>query len=542
VGNRTGERVVPASAVTDLTAFDGAPAGQLTQDIAATFNRADWLLSRTDSKDSSRGATYGYDLNGNLESKTTGTTYRTLAWDARNTLTAVYDNGVEVGRYDYDRDLQRVKRRTAQENVEYVLDDRFVLQEASGATASHPATRRYHYAKQPLAVTDSGQATRFLSNDALGSVGDLTTTSGTLYAKRQYDAWGQYRNGTAPAANQPKLGYTGHQFDVETGLVYARARYYDAETGTFLSRDLFEGLASDAPSLHRFLYVRANPLRYADPAGHCAVNGDGTLNCLAPAMAAQQQVAAAMSEAWSQGNYGDAAVALLLGTANTVNVAVGAAAQLAVGIPYNAGYEAAAGFRTGNYDRALKGSVELLAIAGMDKAFKAAGWVEQEALPALKKAGTEVLETLGKKVAPEATEGAEGAVVTQAVESRVGPGVAQEVASSTKLAENLESAGIPRPPDSAAHHIVAGSDPRAAPARAILENEGININAAENGVYLPQNTKVPNPTGAQVHSKVHTDVYYDSVNAALEDAQPGTVVDILSDIADQLLDATFPTK
>ena len=60
VGNRTGERVAPASAVTDLTAFDGVPGDQLTQDITATFNRLDWLLSRTDSKDSSRGATYGY--------------------------------------------------------------------------------------------------------------------------------------------------------------------------------------------------------------------------------------------------------------------------------------------------------------------------------------------------------------------------------------------------------------------------------------------------------------------------------------------------
>lgn len=46
------------------------------------------------------------------------------------------------------------------------------------------------------------------------------------------------------------------------------ARYYDPETGTFLSRDEMEGSLVDAPSLHRYQYVRGNPLRYVDPTGH----------------------------------------------------------------------------------------------------------------------------------------------------------------------------------------------------------------------------------------------------------------------------------
>jgi RHS repeat-associated protein len=181
---------------------------------------------------------------------------------------------VEVGRYDYDRNLQRVKRKTTSENVEYVLDDKYVLQEASGSDSTHPSYRRYRYGKEPLAVVDSGQSLRFLSVDALGSVADVTTTSGTVYQARQYDAWGQYRNGTAPFANQPKLGYTGRQFDPETGLVYARARYYDAETGVFLSRDSYEGTLADAPSLHRFAHAWANPLRFWDMTGLCAEGQD----------------------------------------------------------------------------------------------------------------------------------------------------------------------------------------------------------------------------------------------------------------------------
>jgi RHS repeat-associated protein len=70
---------------------------------------------------------------------------------------------------------------------------------------------------------------------------------------------------------RPPLGFTGHQYDPETGLVYARARYYDPDLGRFISRDSYEGSLSDAPSLHRYTYGQNNPLTYVDEDGH-AVN------------------------------------------------------------------------------------------------------------------------------------------------------------------------------------------------------------------------------------------------------------------------------
>ena len=155
-----------------------------------------------------------------------------------------------------------------------------MLQEARGDVASHPAYRRYHYAYGPLSVTDAA-GTRFIGTDALGSPTDLTTTTGTVAAAHQYDAWGQYRNGTAPSAEEPKLGYTGHQYDPETGLVYARARYYDPEIGIFISRDTYEGELAKAPWLHRFAYARGNPLTFLDPTGRSWVCAPGEYSCMA---------------------------------------------------------------------------------------------------------------------------------------------------------------------------------------------------------------------------------------------------------------------
>jgi len=55
--------------------------------------------------------------------------------------------------------------------------------------------------------------------------------------------------------------------DRETGLYYAKARYYDPELGLFLTQDPFEGVLDTPPSLHRYLYAFGNPTRFVDPTG-----------------------------------------------------------------------------------------------------------------------------------------------------------------------------------------------------------------------------------------------------------------------------------
>ncbi|WP_233585461.1 RHS repeat-associated core domain-containing protein [Corallococcus sp. CA054B] len=274
VGNRTGERrgsfrfIATGLGPDD---YDNVRPQWITRDVTATFNRVNWLRGLEDAKDATRNTVLNYDLAGNLVEKVTQASTRTFAWDIRNTLTAVYDNGQEVGRYDYDNSLQRTQRHTASEDVAYVLDDGFILQELDGALSTHPSKRRYHYGGGPLAVSEvASAATNFLGTDALGSVTDALSTSGDVTAARQYDAWGTLRGGSAPTAGEFKLGYTGHQYDVETGLTYARARYYDSELGRFISRDSYEGQLDDAPSLHRYAYAHGNPLSYRDDDGHSA--------------------------------------------------------------------------------------------------------------------------------------------------------------------------------------------------------------------------------------------------------------------------------
>jgi len=59
--------------------------------------------------------------------------------------------------------------------------------------------------------------------------------------------------------------YTGQKQD-GSGLVYMNARYYDPQTGQFISPDTEVPDASNLSSYNRFMYGNGNPLRYNDKA------------------------------------------------------------------------------------------------------------------------------------------------------------------------------------------------------------------------------------------------------------------------------------
>ena len=117
----------------------------------------------------------------------------------------------------------------------------------------------------------------------------------------------------------------------------------------------------------------------------------------------------------------------------------------------------------------------------------------------------------------------------------------QSSPSSRVLGETMGSAGLARPAESAAHHLVAGGAGGAADARAVLTRFGIDINAAENGVFLPRNLASANPIGAAVHSTIHTDAYYAGANRLLGQATTrAEALDALDYVRQQLQSGGFP--
>ena len=64
--------------------------------------------------------------------------------------------------------------------------------------------------------------------------------------------------------------YTGKHMDV-LGLYCFGARYYDPETGRFITEDPVLGSFEDPQDLNRYVYCRNNPHKYTDPDGRWAI-------------------------------------------------------------------------------------------------------------------------------------------------------------------------------------------------------------------------------------------------------------------------------
>jgi RHS repeat-associated protein len=96
--------------------------------------------------------------------------------------------------------------------------------------------------------------------------------SGTAPGARvtyDYDAWGNTVNTTGSTPNV--YLYRGEQYDADLGLYYLRARYFNPETGRFLTKDPELGHRDDPATLHKYLYADGNPVDFADPSGRGGV-------------------------------------------------------------------------------------------------------------------------------------------------------------------------------------------------------------------------------------------------------------------------------
>ena len=105
----------------------------------------------------------------------------------------------------------------------------------------------------------------FYGYDALGSVRQLTSSTGAVTDTYDYDAWGNAVNTTGSTPNV--YLYRGEQFDSDLNLYYLRARYFNPVTGRFLSRDPAAGRMGIPATRHKYLYASADPVNRVDPSG-----------------------------------------------------------------------------------------------------------------------------------------------------------------------------------------------------------------------------------------------------------------------------------
>ncbi len=212
----------------------------------------------------SNGATFQYDLNGNMTrrvelSGTQQMTY-TQGWDTENRLSVVTNTVTGlVTRFYYDGDGKRVKKTEGVTSTVYVgaIYEKNVT---TGVTTTY-----YHAGSQRVAMRQGG-VLYYLHGDHLGSTSLVTSITGTLVARQLYGPYGapRWSSGTLPTDYR----YTGQRADTYIKLIEMGARWYDSDLGRWISPDSIVPQPGNPQTLNRFAYVNNNPLKFVDPTGH----------------------------------------------------------------------------------------------------------------------------------------------------------------------------------------------------------------------------------------------------------------------------------
>ncbi len=199
---------------------------------------------------------FAYDANANITSET-GWTY---VYDLSNQLVTVLNNGNQVGAYTYNGAGQRIKKVTQTETRIFHYDLRGHLIAETDQTGLMLAEYIY-LGDELLAMIKPGESAYYYHNDQLGTPQVLTDDSQAIAWKAVYTPFGEAVPSIQAVENP--FRFPGQYYDSETGLHYNYFRYYNPQTGRYITPDPI-GLEG---GINLFAYVAGNPLRWMDPRG-----------------------------------------------------------------------------------------------------------------------------------------------------------------------------------------------------------------------------------------------------------------------------------
>ena len=159
--------------------------------------------------------------------------------------------------------------RIAKGSTDYFVKGNQILAEKRGSTVIH-----YYYDDSGVAGFEyNGQKYVYRKNlqgDIVAILDECGCTRGTY----EYDAWGNiiWQGGSELLTINP-FRYRGYYYDEETGLYYLNSRYYDPETGRFISPDSLKYLEPETCNgLNLYAYCGNNPVMFVDPNGCFAIS------------------------------------------------------------------------------------------------------------------------------------------------------------------------------------------------------------------------------------------------------------------------------
>ena len=172
--------------------------------------------------------------------------------------------------YTYDSMGRMLTRDDGTDLTQFTWDGWDCIKEVTGESETV-----YHIPQGQILSFIRDGVTYQAHSDALGSVRMITDEAGEVVARYEYSGFGEAISVTEDPAltDFPArfVGSRGVRFDATTGLHYMRKRWYDKQTGRFVSRDPLRL----AGGFNLYTYVSNNPIKFTDIMGQ-QIGGDGT--------------------------------------------------------------------------------------------------------------------------------------------------------------------------------------------------------------------------------------------------------------------------
>lgn len=255
---------------------------------AYQYNELDQLISKTESRDSTQNEVhqwdsfgnpsgegivvkqdrllqyqanqYQYDDSGNQTAAVSAGKRQQREYNGFNQLTALSSTNsadVFVTRYEYDAFGRRSAKITASGRTDYFWEGNLLIGEYSQGEY-----RWYLYepdSNKPLALLSGGQL-YFYQLDQLGTPLSLIDSENNIVWQAHYSVFGKATL-TVNEIDNP-IRFQGQYYDAESGLHYNHFRYYDPQTGRFISQDPIGLLGG----INHYQYA-PNHINWIDPLG-----------------------------------------------------------------------------------------------------------------------------------------------------------------------------------------------------------------------------------------------------------------------------------
>jgi RHS repeat-associated protein len=256
--------MTPGSGTALSYSFD--PSGNLTTlptGATGTYDKAGELTS---ANMLGSATSYTYNADGEqLTAKQGGATLVSATWNGADQLTSYAGTAASMTTASYDGDGVRSSSSTTPVGRGTVTEQYTWDTQTQIPQLIMDSQNAYIYGSGTAPDEEISLATgtvTYLIADALGSVRSTVNDSGTMTGMTGYDAWGNPQTTGGLAAATP-FGYAGSYTD-PSGLLYLVNRYYNPQTGSFLSADPLV----DA-TMQEYEYANDDPVRITDPSGMC---------------------------------------------------------------------------------------------------------------------------------------------------------------------------------------------------------------------------------------------------------------------------------